>query len=180
VRFAHSLVMQVLFGKGTIINKLKMSIQLSWQHGRNLGVFVFIYKLVQCFLSRAYGKVLPVFSFIAGIIGAYFVWSEKNSVNQQLCFYLLSRVLQGIAKSAQQVNYLPNKPSFAYISIICWGLVMYLFEANKSSLQPSLSSSMQFLYKDSDITRDWRDFVPFYIPENFTIRTKNGVKPTSN
>jgi peroxisomal membrane protein 4 len=46
VRFAHSLVMQVLFGKGTIWNKLKTSLELSWQHGRNLGVFVFIYKLV--------------------------------------------------------------------------------------------------------------------------------------
>ena len=46
VRFAHSLVMQVLFGKGSLISKLKTSIELSWQHGRNLGVFVFIYKLV--------------------------------------------------------------------------------------------------------------------------------------
>lgn len=30
VRFAHSLVMQVLFGSGSIANKLKTSIQLSW------------------------------------------------------------------------------------------------------------------------------------------------------
>jgi hypothetical protein len=66
------------------------------------------------------------------------------------------------------------------VSIICWGLVMFLFEANKSSLQPSLSSSMQFLYKDSDVTRGWRDFVPIYIPENYTIRTKqNGIKQSS-
>ena len=176
VRFAHSLVMQVLFGSGTLASKLKTSIQLSWQHGRNLGVFVFIYKLIQCLLSRLYGKVIPLFSFIAGIIGAYFVWSEKNSVNQQLCFYLLSRVLQGIAQSAQQANYIPNKPAFAYISVICWGLVMYLFEANKSSLQPSLESSMQFLYKDSDKTTGWRDFVPFYIPDKTKSIQKAGAK----
>ena len=30
VRFAHSLVMQLLFGSGSIANKLKTSIQLSW------------------------------------------------------------------------------------------------------------------------------------------------------
>jgi hypothetical protein len=42
---------------------------------------------------------------------------------------------------------------------------MYLFENNKSTLQPSLTSSMQFLYKDSDKTSGWRDFVPFYIPD---------------
>ena len=57
---------------------------------------------------------------------------------------------------------------------------MFLFEANKSSLQPSLASSMQFLYKDSDVTKGWRDFVPIYIPENYTIRTKqNGIKRSS-
>ena len=143
-------------------------------------MFVFIYKLVQCALSHLYGKSIPTFSFVAGVIGAYFVWSEKNSVNQQLCFYLLSRVLQGIAQSAQQANYIPNRPAFSYISIICWGLVMLLFEANKSSLQPSLASSMQFLYKDSDQTRGWRDFVPFYIPERHATAAKKGVKPPSS
>lgn len=44
-------------------------------------MFVFIYKLVQCILSRLYGKQLPIFSFLAGVIGAFFVWREKNSVN---------------------------------------------------------------------------------------------------
>jgi peroxisomal membrane protein 4 len=82
VRFAHSLVMQILFGSGSFMNKLKTSITLSWQHGRNLGVFVFIYKLIQCILSRLYGKSIPFFSFVAGLIGAFFVWKEKNSVNQ--------------------------------------------------------------------------------------------------
>jgi peroxisomal membrane protein 4 len=82
VRFAHSLVMQILFGSGTLANKLKTSIQLSWQHGRNLGMFVFIYKIIQCLLARLYGKSIPFFSFVAGVIGSFFVWREKNSVNQ--------------------------------------------------------------------------------------------------
>jgi peroxisomal membrane protein 4 len=164
------------------MNKLKTSIQLSWQHGRNLGLFVFIYKLVQCLLTRLYGKQLPVFSFVAGIIGAFFVWKEKNSVNQQICFYLLSRVLQGIAQSAQQAKWIPDRPAFSYISILCWGIVMYLFEANKSSLQPSLTSSMQFLYKDSDKTNGWRDFVPFYIPDGQPHKHAGAKSPvpTSN
>lgn len=85
-------------------------------------------------------------------------------------------MLQGIAQTAQQQNYIPNKPAFSYISIICWGLVMLLFEGNKSSLQPSLVSSMQFLYKDSDRTTGWRDFVPFYIPDNFALAAKTGAK----
>lgn len=48
--------------------------------------------------------------------------------------------------------------------MIVWGVVMYLFEDDKSVLQGSLQTSMQFLYKDSDHTEGWRDFVPFYIP----------------
>jgi hypothetical protein len=54
---------------------------------------------------------------------------------------------------------------------------MYLFEVNKSSLQPSLTSSMQFLYKDSDKTTGWRDFVPFYIPDkNNLVHKHAGAK----
>ena len=46
IRIAHSIVMQVLFGTGDTVAKLKKAIWLSWQHGRNLGLFVFIYKLI--------------------------------------------------------------------------------------------------------------------------------------
>ena len=81
VRMTHSIVMQYLFGRGTIMEKLKTSIKLSWIHGRNLGSFVFIYKLIQGILTQLYGKKHPVFGFIAGIIGAFFIWRERNTVN---------------------------------------------------------------------------------------------------
>jgi peroxisomal membrane protein 4 len=52
------------------------------------------------------------------------------------------------------------------VSIIVWGIVMFLFERDKKVLQPSLTSSMVFLYKESDKrVMNWREFVPFYIPE---------------
>ena len=54
---------------------------------------------------------------------------------------------------------------FSYVSVIIWGIVMYLFERDKKTLQPSLSSSMTFLYHDSDrMDRGWRDFVPIEMP----------------
>lgn len=47
----------------------------------------------------------------------------------------------------------------------CWGFVMWLFTIDKSTLQPSLTSSMQFLYVESNkALRNWRELVPFYIP----------------
>jgi hypothetical protein len=45
--------------------------------------------------------------------------------------------------------------------MIIWGIVMYLFEDEKSVLQGSLQPSMTFLYKDSDRVSGWRDFLPF-------------------
>ena len=59
-------------------------------------MFVFIYKLVQCALTNLAGKRRNIFAFIAGIVGASVVWRERNAVNQQLCYYLLSRILDGI------------------------------------------------------------------------------------
>ena len=81
VRMTHSIVMQFLFGHGPALERIKTSIKLSWIHGRNLGSFVFIYKLVQCLLTQAFGKRHHAFSFVAGIVGAYFIWSERNTVN---------------------------------------------------------------------------------------------------
>ena len=60
---------------------------------------------------------------------------------------------------------IPEMTAFPYVSMIVWGIVMFLFEEDKSVLQGSLQSSMTFLYKDSDKYEGWRDFVPIYIPK---------------
>lgn len=47
-----------------------------------------------------------------------------------------------------------------------WGLVMYLFELDKTILNKSLTTSMEYIYKDSDNDlKSWRELVPFDIPE---------------
>ena len=74
--------MQVLFGSGDFVTKMKKAVWLSWQHGRNLGLFVFIYKLIQGALTYYTGKKRNIYAFIAGIIGASVVWRERNAVNQ--------------------------------------------------------------------------------------------------
>ena len=57
-------------------------------------------------------------------------------------FYLLSRVLEGVAKKLQKsgnLNFIPEKfEAFPWVSMIVWGIVMYLFEEDKSVLQGSL------------------------------------------
>ena len=114
--------------------KLKKAVELSWKHGRNLGMFVFIYKMIQCALTRFTGQRRNFYAFIAGTIGAALVWRERNAINQQLCFYLISRVLEGLVQVARQKNWFPKESKFSYVSILIWGIVMYLFERDKSTL----------------------------------------------
>lgn len=166
VRFVHSLVMTFLFKNDTFINKLKTIISLTYEHSRNLGLYVFIYKSVCCLLRKLFNKNYSFIPFVAGVIGSFFMWSTKTSVNQQIMLYLLSRNVLAISDmlSKYTSKVFPGDSGFAATSILCWGLVMFLFEGYSSSLQPSLHSSMDFIYNSSNVTVSWKDFVPFYIP----------------
>ena len=55
-----------------------------------------------------------------------------------------------------------------------WGLVMYLFELDKTILNKSLVTSMEYIYKDSDKDlKSWRELVPFDIPEFLAKKEKS-------
>lgn len=169
IRFVHSLVMTFLFRNDTFINKIKSILQLTYQHSRNLGFYVFIYKSVCCILRRLLknnsAKIIP---FIAGIVGALFMWSTNTPVNQQIMLYLLSRNLLASTSFVQNQIYsiVPEGKGFLVSSVLCWGVVMFLFENFPKSLQSSLFSSMDFIYNESNFYDSWKDFVPFYIPTN--------------
>lgn len=47
-------------------------------------------------------------------------------------------------------------PVFASLS---WGAVMYLFRWHPETIQPSLRSSMKYLYVDSETWDGWRNFL---------------------
>jgi hypothetical protein len=51
LRFAHALVMAILFQSGVSpLQKLKTACKLAWMHGTNLGSFVFVCKIAECVL----------------------------------------------------------------------------------------------------------------------------------
>lgn len=166
IRFIHSLVMEILFPKGqTLIEKLKNIIKPTFEHATNLGLFVLIYKTLVCVLRRIFNTQNKICNFIAGVIGAYFMWSKRTNVNMQIMLYLLSRNILAITNILSE-KYFPNiQNGFSITSIIVWGIVMFLFEWRPKALQNSLKSSMDFIYKDSNSYVDWRDFIPFYIPK---------------
>lgn len=172
VRFVHSLVMMLLF-KDINKSNIKQILKFTMEHALNLGKFVFLYKLSCILLEKIYKKT-SLNNFIAGFVCGYFIWGHKTPVNYQIVLYLFSRILIGLAdmvyKKIQKRNgrkdSKPGKMIYPLFAALIWGIVMWIFEVDKDSLQASLTSSMEFLYnKSNEALRDWSELVPFYIPD---------------
>ncbi|KAK9374712.1 Tim17/Tim22/Tim23/Pmp24 family-domain-containing protein [Lipomyces chichibuensis] len=167
VRFAHALVMTFLFRNGSFKDKMVLIIKATREHARNLATFVFIYKSTLYVLKSTNGKEQDIDTFIAGLLGGYVVFGRggKSSVNQQIVLYVFSRVVLGLAKLTVKKKLIPslhedvgNKvwPAFA---AVCWGLVMYMFRTDPDVLQPSMKTSMDYIYLDSNRWDSLRNLV---------------------
>ena len=150
VRFMHSLVMAILFSQSSFRNEIKRIIENTLQHGIRLASFVTLYKSTILLLKRIFKESCPWHHFVAGGICGFIIFRSKNPINQQLVLYLLSRDLVGVSQSLQNRNIFPKIAFFPILGILCWSTVMFLFEFDPKALQASLTTSMKFLYKDSD------------------------------
>ena len=78
----------------SLLHRIKFVIKQGISHGRNLGLFVFIYKGI-CWLCRSIGIKGGVESWIAGFIGGFIGFGDSKgvsgSVNNQICLYLFAR-----------------------------------------------------------------------------------------
>ena len=118
----------------------------------------------------------PYDSFIAGLLGGYVVFGQRSrsgkisSVNQQIVVYVFARVVLALARLAVKPGYgfpgvsEPKKsatvshyawPVFASVS---WAMVMHLFKWHGAELQPSLRSSMTYIYANADTWDGLRNF----------------------
>ncbi|KAK3704323.1 hypothetical protein LTR37_013876 [Vermiconidia calcicola] len=135
------------------------------------------------------GKEDGSHTFLAGLFGGYWVFGHgrgaTSSVNQQICIYVFARVILALAKLAVQPpgdnsliagSYgghggkgtigLSEKqlqtiqayawPAFASFS---WAGVMWLFRWYPEMLQPSLRSSMTYIYTNAEKWDSTRNFV---------------------
>ncbi|KAH9888201.1 peroxisomal membrane protein 4 [Xylariomycetidae sp. FL2044] len=184
VRFPHALVMVFLFRSGTVRQKVELVFRATRTHARNLAKFATIYKLT-CYLLKHYGstpgKEGHYDTLIAGLIGGYFVFGGRSrrsgkipSVNQQIVIYVFARVVLALARLAvkpgARAGPLPLVwdprasaavshyawPVFASVS---WALVMHLFRHHPDDLQPSLRSSMNYIYLQSSEWDGLRNFL---------------------
>eukprot|EP00842_Homolaphlyctis_polyrhiza_P005030 jgi/Hompol1/5528/HPOL_004500-RA len=151
IRFPHALVMTFLFRRTNLKDMARQILKLTYQHSRNLAYFVTIYKTLMLLQARVKGFEHNADSLIAGIIGGYLVFGENTPVNNQIVLYLFSRISVGLAQLAVKRGIVPQpKHAFPVFAAVTWGIVMWLFRHDRDTLQPSLQSSMQYLYNDSD------------------------------
>ncbi|KIX98846.1 uncharacterized protein Z520_05307 [Fonsecaea multimorphosa CBS 102226] len=186
VRFPHALVMVFLFRSGTIREKVRLVLKATRQHARNLAFFATVYKssmlLLRLLNPATPGKEGPYDTFVAGLLGGYVVFGrgKQGSVNQQIVIYVFARVILALARlsieppSATSTTPTPTLwtqrlspevkakiqnnawPVFASLS---WAFVMYIFRWQPESIQPSLRSSMKYIYVNSDYWDSFRNFL---------------------
>jgi len=186
VRFPHALVMVVLFRKGTWKEKIRLVLKATKQHASNLARFAVVYKTSMLILrllnpSRP-GKEGPYDAFFAGLLGGYLVFgsAKQGGVNQQIVIYVFARVILALARLSIEAPTMTSTtptptlftqrfspetkamiernawPAFASLS---WAFVMYIFRWQPESIQPSLRSSMKYIYVNSDYWDSMRNFL---------------------
>lgn len=165
VRFPHALVMTLLWKRGSIKAMIKTILRATYQHARNLGQFAVVYKLLNFALNARNKSKDPWKIFMSASVAGYLVFGTNNSINSQVNMYLLSRVLFGLCRLAAERGYLPSadakkngRDPFPLFAALVWGFVLTLFEYNRHTLQPSLQSSMTYIYDDSKSWTTLRDF----------------------
>lgn len=159
VRFTHSLVMALLFSKEPYLKRIQRIIHNTLEHGKRLGLFVFIYKSLVCVLNRTRKSNFPGHYFIAGSIASLMVWCDESNISTQITLYLLPRVLAAFVKilylkSGYKSNFFENNGIFM-INVVFMGLSMSLFDYDKTVLQPSMTSTLNTLYIDSNRWKGW-------------------------
>lgn len=161
IRFPHALLMSILFGRGDWKSRLRHIIKATRTHATSLATFVTIYKLILLIQRRANGgKEKKADSFIAGLIGGYFVFGNRNAINEQIVLYVASRVLASFIPRASDAKIImtpdgirpipPNSRLFTIFASLAWGGALWMFTHHGESLQPGMWSSMVYLYRDSE------------------------------
>ncbi|TMW68590.1 hypothetical protein Poli38472_006058 [Pythium oligandrum] len=166
IRAPHAFVMVFLFQRGTLREKLHGVVRLTFEHSKNLALFVGIYKAVLAVLrhhkemvegsvTTEVGKPAEHWhAAVAGAVGGYLIWGRYSGVNYQIAMYLFARVIIGAARVLAKRGIYPFaqhkfKDVYPVFVTAVWASVMWLYENEGASLHPSLRKSMDFLYDES-------------------------------
>lgn len=109
----------------------------------------------------------PFDTFLSGLLGGYLVFGQRSprtgkisSVSQQIVIYVFARTVLAVAKLSvepkmgliqnAQVSARIKENAWPAFAALSWASVMYVFRWHPESVQPSLRSSMSYIYVQSD------------------------------
>ncbi|KAF9821841.1 hypothetical protein IEO21_00271 [Rhodonia placenta] len=163
VRFPHALIMAILFGRGDWNTRIRTIFRATKQHALNLAKFVSLYKTLLLVQKKVNGGVQrSADTFVAGLISGFFVFGDRNAVNEQIVLYVCSRVVASFIPRAGTPYAMsstassavkpipPDARKFSVFAALCWGAVMWLFNERGETIQPGMFNSMVYLYRDSE------------------------------
>lgn len=140
--------------------KARLIFKATRQHARNLAMFAIIYKTTMLVLrsTSPSGKEASSHTFLAGLLGGYIVFGrsvrKQSSVNQQIVIYVFARVVLGLAKMAvqkgagmsEEVRTQVSSNAWPVFASLSWAFVMWIYRWHPDTIQPSLRSSMKYMY----------------------------------
>ncbi|KAH3683408.1 hypothetical protein WICPIJ_005627 [Wickerhamomyces pijperi] len=110
IRFAHSLVMSLLYKRNiTLVQRISSILNITRSHGVVLASFAFVYKL-SLLLLKWYNSVLETSTpnlneFLAGALGGFLVYGKlvfkeqfNSSITDQITLYCGARVTLAVGK----------------------------------------------------------------------------------
>jgi len=163
----------IIFDKGKSLDKPKFVLKQLFIHGKNLGLFVAIYKGICC-VFRNFGIHGGIESWIAGLVGGYWAFGDNQgvsgAVNNQIVLYLFARGLQGLMITAAESGVVPplldvrTGRGFRMLAGFSLALILWLTEYKPWALNKGFVATMDYLYYQSDsgsllASQDYR-FIP--------------------
>ncbi|UZJ50725.1 hypothetical protein CBS101457_000045 [Exobasidium rhododendri] len=164
VRFPHALATVMMFGRGSLLSRLSVILQLTRQHSKVLALYAVSYKAIMIMLRNTFsnGKELSHYSLIAGGVAGAYVFGTRNPINEQLVLYAASRAMativiprvkkilkaRGEALQHAQAAPLANNPNlnFRIFAALSWSVAMWLYSNRRARVGQSLVGTMDYLY----------------------------------
>lgn len=174
--------------------KARLIFKATRQHARNLAMFAIIYKTTMLVLrsTSPSGKEASSHTFLAGLLGGYIVFGrsvrKQSSVNQQIVIYVFARVVLGLAKMAvqkgagmsEEVRTQVSSNAWPVFASLSWAFVMWIYRWHPDTIQPSLRSSMKYMYVFSPIPKITLSIPPlpptFNLPTSTTLSRRPGPR----
>ncbi|KAH9577667.1 hypothetical protein LSM04_004690 [Trypanosoma melophagium] len=161
VRAPHALVLNLVWTSAPPAVVLRRVLTATRRHAVALGASGLTVSLLRGLLARLNGGRPQMWhAALAGFVVGCLFWGEQTPVAVQMALYILSRILSAaVIILAEKYNIKLTPTAFRLCSGVLWMIVMPMFFYHGEALQPSMRSSMKYIYQDNEKYTSWYDLV---------------------